>query len=144
MSEVLKKYLENNSERFSDELLYVVSTAYCKEAALGKTPKNDLYYALLNWRDTHDQVRKNCAMLADTYEVCWYENGQPHQEVFNVLTRKCSCKPYVDARMFYGQIIQMSGVECAELRMCPNEFKSGPERNGRLIASFEKEDSKNG
>ena len=57
MSEVLKKYLENNSERFSDELLYVVSTAYCKEAALGKTPKNDLYYALLNWRDTHDQVR---------------------------------------------------------------------------------------
>lgn len=77
MSEVLKKYLENNSERFSDELLYVVSTAYCKEAALGKTPKSDLYYALLNWRDTHDQVRKNCARLADTYEVCWYENGQP-------------------------------------------------------------------
>ena len=34
---------------------------------------------------------------------------------------------------------QTSGVECAELRMCPNEFESGPERNGQLIANFEKE-----
>lgn len=144
MSEVLKEYLKNNSDRFPDELLYVVSGAYCKEAALGKAPKTDLYYALLNWKDTHDQVRENCAKLADTYEVCWYENGQPHQEVFNVLTRECNCNPYIDARIFYEQLIQTSGVKCAELRMCPNEFESGPERNGRLIANFKKEDSKNG
>lgn len=42
------------------------------------------------------------------------------------------------------EITQTSGGECVELRMCPNEFESGPERNGRLIANFEKEDNKNG
>lgn len=143
MKTELKKFLEKDATRFADELLYLASAEYCKEAALGNAPKSDLYYALLNWKDTHTQVRENCARLADTYEVCWYENGQPHREVFNVLTRECIHNPYIEARMFYGQITQMSGVECAELRMCPNEFKSGPERNGRLIDSFE-EDNKNG
>ena len=42
------------------------------------------------------------------------------------------------------EITQTSGVECAELRMCPNEFESDPERNCRLIKKKKKEDNKNG
>lgn len=137
----LKTFLEKETGRFSDELLYIAASAYCKDAALGKREKGDLYYALLNWRDTHDQVRENLARLNDTYEVCWYENGQPHREVFNVLAGDGSpTNPYIDARMRYGNLVQTSGVEYAELRMYPNEYKSGPERNGRLLETYERKE----
>lgn len=101
-----------------------------------KMPHDELYYYLLDWADQHRDIQEEIARRYDAYEVCYIDSmtGQSERKTFK---GENGNNPYFDARRFYGEIINIADV--AELRHLPNPYISGPERMGRLILSYEKE-----
>lgn len=101
-----------------------------------KMPHDDLYYNLLDWKDNHPEIREELARRNDTYEVCYIDSltGESNREIFKGTN---DGNPYILARKFYGEILDM--VDVAELRRLPNVYDFGENRMGKLILSFEKE-----
>lgn len=67
----LVKFCERDPSQYADVLLYLAAQNYCKN--LPADMRGQLFYALLNWKDCHKEIQNQCARLATSYEVCWYE-----------------------------------------------------------------------
>lgn len=123
----------NNIIFTADETLYVKAKEYCRK--LKPELRDDLFYALLDWCDQHDEIRNRLAKKTDAYDVLYIDkNGKSHEESFTIHN---GGDPYRLARKRYIELLSDS-VQVAELRHRPNPYLSGPERMGHLILSYEK------
>lgn len=118
----------------TDETLYLKAKKYIRKTK----PENrgDLFYALLDWCDNHQEILKSIACKEDTYDVLYIDkDGVSHKESF---CGWADGNPQRFARQRYHYLID-SGAQVIELRHRPNPYICGPERNGSLILSYEKE-----
>lgn len=122
----------NNIIFTADETLYVKAKEYCRK--LKPELRGDLFYALLDWCDQHNEIVNSLAKKADTYDILYIDkDGKSHKESFTAHNGE---NPYSLARQRYSELLSES-VQVAELRHCPNPYLSGPERMGHLILSYE-------
>lgn len=103
-------------------------------------PHDEMYYALLDWADQHQEVRDQLAMDEDEYYVEYIlNNGEKGHKSF----KACNCcghHPYIEARIFYGKIKE--NCACCELWRKPNLYIMGADRKGKLILSYDVDEEK--
>lgn len=120
-----------------DERLYLEAKKYCRKC--NPEMRGDLFYTLLDWCDQHQEILESIARKEDTYDVLYIDkDGMSHEESFCGYSEG---NPHRLARQRLSELID-EGVQVAELRHRPNPYISGPERIGRLILGYEKEESK--
>lgn len=126
----------DKSKLSADERLYLEAKRYCRR--IKAEERGDLYYALLDWCDKHQDVLESLARAEDTYDVVYIDHaGESHQETF---TEFSGGNPYRLARTRYGEILNSHPL-ALELRHRPNPYISGPARMGGLILSYEERGS---
>lgn len=136
----LVKFCERAPSQYADVLLYLAAQNYCKN--LPADMRGQLFYALLNWKDCHKEVQNQCARLATSYEVCWYEKGKDgkqkgHRRTFDFSNSVDG--PQHDARKFYAHLHSNPDVACAELRLNNNDFIPGRDGLGGIVLSFDRD-----
>lgn len=115
-----------------EERLYIEAKRYCRQAK--PEARGDLFYALLDWCDKHQEVRESIARKEDTYDIAYIDrDGVSHKESFTVFD---GGNPYSMARARYSEILKMHPL-ALELRHRPNPYICGPERMGGVILSYE-------
>ena len=117
-----------------DEKLYLEAKKYCRTCR--PEMRGNLFYVLLDWCDRHQEILESIARKKDTYDILYInKDGFPHKESFSGYS---AGNPHRLARQRFSELLD-EGVQAAELRHRPNPYISGPERNGSLILSYEKE-----
>lgn len=115
-----------------DEILYQKAKEYCR--TLKFEQRGDLYYALLDWCDKHDDIKENLAKKYDKYELVYIDkNGESHREEF---MSEHGENPYKIAKERCSELFNES-IQVIEFRHCPNPYLSYPDRMGSLIFSKE-------
>lgn len=118
----------------ADENLYVKAKEYCRKTK--PEFRGDLFYALLDWCDQHDEIRESLGRKYDTYTVEYVDNdGKAHRESFNVFD---GGNPHHLARQRYSEVLERIDPKVIELRRSPNPWLPGQYRLGMLIMSHEK------
>ena len=117
-----------------DERLYVQARDYCRK--LKPEARGTLYYVLLDWCDSHQEIRKSLEKKHDAYEVKYLDaDGRAYAESFDMTNGD---NPYTLARTRYGELLKM-GMPLIELRRKLNPFSSGINRMSMVILHHEKE-----
>lgn len=100
---------------------------------------DDLYYILLDWKDKHQDVRKEVEKKHDTYTVNWYDEKENsgHEMLF---TSQKYNNPYISALTFFQEIKtkEYGNISCGKLWHNANPFGTGMIRGSTLIGSFER------
>lgn len=103
-------------------------------------PHDEMYYALLDWADQHQEVREQLAMDEDEYYVEYIlKSGEKGYKSFKI-NNCCEHNPYIEARIFYGKIKE--NCTCCELWHKPNPYIMGVDRKGKLILSYDVDEEK--
>lgn len=127
----------NKSVFTVDEILYLKAKEYTRKCK--PEMRGDLFYALLDWCDQHQEILESIARKEDTYDVLYIDkDGLSHTESF---TGYSEGNPHRLARQRLSELID-DNIQVAELRHRPNPYISGTERMGRLILSYENENNK--
>lgn len=127
----------NKSVFTVDEILYLKAKEYTRKCK--PEMRGDLFYALLDWCDQHQEILESIARKEDTYDVLYIDkDGLSHTESF---TGCSEGNPHRLARQRLSELID-DNIQVAELRHRPNPYISGTERMGRLILSYENENNK--
>lgn len=70
----LQSFFEKNLEKYADLLLYLNAVKFCRNAP--ESSRGMLYYALLNWKDCHPELQRQCIELSKAYKVEWIEKDK--------------------------------------------------------------------
>lgn len=133
----LISFFNQNPSAYSDELLFVTATEYCRN--LPAERRGNLFYALLNWKDKHQDIQQRCARISTEYEVRWYEKGATQGKIKTFNASNSKHNPMRDARVFYSQLYDNPNIACAELRLKNNDFIPGRDGLGGIVDSFDRE-----
>ena len=96
---------------------------------------NSLYYALLDWKDQHQEVRKEVEKRYDSYTVKHCNAAGETVKVFSADTYE---NPFYAAYHNYNTICDEHG-SVTELWKDPNPTSASEERRGKLLYSKEME-----
>lgn len=109
----LQSFFEKNLEKYADLLLYLNAVKFCRNAP--ESSRGMLYYALLNWKDCHPELQKQCMELSKAYKVEWIEKDNcstQNTRYFYAIESETYQK---DARDFYNNLNNSENIRYVSL-----------------------------
>lgn len=103
-------------------------------------PRDELYYALLDWADQHEEVQQEVAKNHDTYTVDYIikQSDGAEKAYSRIFTNKGYENPCRSAREFYYKITE--DAIYAELRRNPNPYLR-EDRLSKIICKYLNEET---
>ena len=144
-------FLNNHPDMYADELLYLHALKYCENVQ--PSQRGDLYYAFLNWKDKHQDVRQRCINLSKVYRVRWIEKETELEQIryFYAMNsdtyKEDSMEVYISmaksSKVKYVEMPPMFAEDFSKYFKIPNDTIIGTKRittNGDFdsIESYEK------
>lgn len=109
----LQSFFEKNLEKYADLLLYLNAVKFCRNAP--ESSRGMLYYALLNWKDCHPELQKQCIELSKAYKVEWIEKDNYSTQNTRYFCAINSETYQKDAREFYNNLNNSENIRYVSL-----------------------------